>query len=243
VAAPTSSSSAPHVTLHLWRVPRRAVPAAVARMAVDRRHLRRTAGLRFAKLLGTGDGRTFLPGDADVRTWGLLGVWDGAGAALDFEAGPTARGWRRIADEEWRADLACLRTRGAWARRTPFTPRGELAGWGGPVASITRARLRLRTARTFWRDVPAVVADLAAGPAPLLRLGIGEAPVGLQGTLTVWSNAADLAAFAHRRAPHRRAVARTAEVGWYAEELFARFAVLAARGTVGGAPLEVAARA
>ena len=47
------------VTLHLWRVPGRGVPGAVARMAAHRPHLRRTPGLSFARLLGTGHGRTF----------------------------------------------------------------------------------------------------------------------------------------------------------------------------------------
>ena len=42
------------VTLHLWGVPDKRVPAALLRMARDRGPLRRIPGLRFAKLLGTG---------------------------------------------------------------------------------------------------------------------------------------------------------------------------------------------
>jgi hypothetical protein len=227
-----------HVTVHLWRVPRSAVPRALLRMGVDRVRLRGTPGLSFAKLLGTGDGSTFGPRDADVRTWGLLAVWADEASALAFEAHPTPRGWRRIAETEWRADLGCLRTRGEWAGRTPFAPRPDLQGWDGPVASITRARLRPSLAATFWRAVPPVVDDLDAGAGPTLRVGIGEAPVGLQGTLTLWPSAAALQAFAYRRGPHRRAIADTAALGWYAEELFARFAVLGQRGTVGGLTTE-----
>jgi hypothetical protein len=221
-----------HVTLHLWRVTPWRVPWAVARMGVDRWRLRGTAGLQFAKLLGTGDGRTFRPGDADLRLWGLLAVWDDADAARAFEAHRTPRGWRRIAEQEWRGDLGCLRSRGEWAGRTPFLPRADLQGWSGPVASLTRARLRPSRAATFWRAVPPVVDDLDEGAGPSLRVGVGEAPVGLQGTFTIWPDAAALTAFAYRRGPHRAAIARTAELGWYAEELFARFAVLGERGTV-----------
>ena len=62
-------------------------------------------------------------------------------------------------------------------------------------------------------------------------MGIGEAPVGLQGTFSVWEGAAALVDFAHRRAAHVEVVGRTARERWYAEELFARFEVLDVQGT------------
>lgn len=215
----------PLVTLHLWRVPGRAVPAAVLRMAADRPALRRAAGLRFAKLLGTGRGRTFTPRDADPRRWGLLAVWDDDDAAAAFDDGPVVRRWRRIAREEWSARLRPLSSRGRWSGREPFG-RPRPRPWTGPVAAVTRARLAPRTTLTFWRAVPPVAADLARVTGVQLALGIGEAPIGLQGTFSLWASAADLNAFAYSRAAHVEAIRRTGTERWYAEELFARFAVV-----------------
>ena len=48
--------------------------------------------------------------------------------------------------------------------------------------------------------------------------------------MSVWRSAADVVRFAYRRPVHAAVVARTAEVGWYAEELFARFRVLCIDG-------------
>src|SRR3954464_5385027 len=93
-------SPEPLVLLHLWGVPSRSVPGAVLRMASQRRALRRVPGLRFAKLLGTGSGRTFTPRDADPRRWGLLTVWDDDAAARKFEDGLVVRRWQTIADEQ-----------------------------------------------------------------------------------------------------------------------------------------------
>jgi hypothetical protein len=93
------------------------------------------------------------------------------------------------------------------------------------VLALTRARLRARRAATFWRAVPPVAAALAAAPGLLARFGIGEAPIGWQGTVSVWRSPADLATFAYRSPQHRAVIARTPTAGWYAEELFARFAV------------------
>ena len=221
------------VTLHLWGVPRRHVPTAVTRMALDRTALRRQPGLRFAKLLGTGDGTTFTVRDADLRHWAVLAVWDGEGAAGAFDRSRMARRWDDASDERLRVSLRPVASRGRWAGRAPFgdpTPRRV----DGPVAALTRARIRPSRARQFWRSVPPVSADLHRTPGLRLAVGVGEAPIGLQGTFSLWDGSDALGAFAHRGAAHREAVRRTAELGWYAEELFARFAVLELDGTYRG---------
>jgi hypothetical protein len=218
------------VTLHVWGLSTYSrVPSAVLRMATDRHRVRQLPGLRFAKLLGTGDGRTFTPRDSDPMHWALLSTWDSDEAAARFESSEPARGWGRLASERLRVQMRPLSTRGRWSGTTPFgdpQPRP----YEGAVAAVTRARLSWRRARTFWRAVPAVSAELSTAPGLRLALGIGEAPVGLQGTFSLWSGAADLAAFAYERAAHREAIRRTAEVAWYREELFARFAVVSVEG-------------
>jgi len=221
------------VTLHLWRVPARHVGRALAGVALDSRALRHVEGLRFAKMLGTGRGRTFLPGDVHPCRWGLLATWASAADARNFRGASIARRWGRISEEAWRVDLLALHSRGRWSRRAPFGAP-SLSAQAGPVAVITRARIALPKALTFWRAVPPVAADLHGADGLRLALGIGEAPVGLQGTFSLWSSAEALNRFAYGRPAHRAAVRRTAEERWYAEELFARFAVVAAEGTVDG---------
>ena len=223
------------VTVHLWRVAPARVPAALLRMARDRGPVRRTDGVRFAKLLGTGDGRTFTTRDADPTRWGLLTTWAREEDAAAFESSATARGWRDLADETWRADLVPVAARGLWSGREPFgSPRPVRGDDAGPVAAVTRARLVARRTARFWAAVPPVSTDLHRSPGLLAALGIGEAPVGLQGTFSLWDSAAALTAFAYRRAAHTAVVARTASEGWYAEELFARFAVRSTAGTLRG---------
>jgi hypothetical protein len=228
-------TTGPLTTLHLHRVAPARVPAAVLRMGLDRVHLARTAGLRFWKLLGTGDGRTFDARDADPLTWGLVAVWDDAAALADFERrAPVAVGWRRLAEESWRADLRPIAADGRWSGVAPFAPSGP-ARHDGPVAAITRARLAPRRMRRFWAAVPPVTADLHTHAGLRLAVGIGEAPFGLQGTFSVWESAAALSGFAYRSPAHRAVIDETARQHWYAEELFARFAVLQTTGTVRGA--------
>ncbi len=223
------------VTLTLWGVAPAAVPGAVLRMGLDRLHVRRTPGLRFAKLLGTGDGRTFTARDADPLHWGLLAVWDSPDAARAFGTGPTHRAWSRLSRERLVVSMRPIASRGRWAGGTPFgdpAPRRPAADV--PVAALTRARIRAAKTRTFWRAVPPVSADLHRVPGLRLAVGIGEAPVGLQGTFSLWESGRAVTEFAHRRAAHTEAIARTASEDWYAEELFARFEVLGVEGTFEG---------
>jgi heme-degrading monooxygenase HmoA len=223
------------VTLHVYGVPRHRIPSALLRMALDRRSLRRTPGLRFWKLLGTGHGRTFSVRDADPRHWALFAVWDSRDAQAAFEASsPVARRWGRIASERWDVELHPLRSKGRWSGRDPFEGSDRGTPGPGPVAALTRARLRWGRIRRFWRAVPPVALDVQTSPGLRFALGIGEAPVGLQATFSVWDDDAALDAFAYRGAAHVEVMRRTREEQWYAEELFARFTVVSASGTVGG---------
>ncbi len=219
------------VTMHVWRVPRHRVPQALLRMAADRPSLRRVSGLGFAKLLGTGNGRTFTFRDANPTRWALLSTWDNPADADGFERSAVAQRWRRIAIERWRCDLLPLSTRGQWSRREPFGAP-TAAHWDGPVAALTRARIVPRRALAFWRAVPPVAADLRGRPGLRAAIGIGEAPIGVQGTFSVWDNTASLFDYAYRRPAHVAAIRRTGQENWYSEELFARFAVVASSGSL-----------
>ncbi|MGN6522348.1 MAG: monooxygenase [Actinomycetes bacterium] len=235
-AAPTGrgggSDVPPVVTLHLWGVKPGHVPAAVMRMGLLRGPLRRTPELRFAKLLGTGHGRSFDVRDADPLHWGVLAAWQTTAAAEAFDLGPVVASWRRLAVEELAFQLVPLTSTGRWAGQQPFgSPTPHRAT--GRVAALTRARLVPSRAATFWRAVPPVAADLQQSPGLELALGIGEAPVGLQGTFSLWQDEASLRGFVSQRSPHREVIARTHQEGWYAEELFARFAVRDVRGSFG----------
>jgi hypothetical protein len=221
------------VTLHVWRIRRGTVPKALWSMAADRRRLRRTPGVRFAKLLGVTRGRTFTVRDFDATRWGLLAAWATRSAATAFEGSGIASRWRHIATEHWRADLVPLSATGRWSRREPFG-RPDKTGWDGPIAALTRARIAPRRVLRFWRAVPPVAADLRDRPGLRLAIGVGEAPLGVQGTFSVWDSSDALSDFAYGRTPHQTAIRRTNQERWYAEQLFARFAVLGSVGTLAG---------
>jgi hypothetical protein len=210
-------------------------------MLVHRRQLRSAAavpGLRFARLLGTGRGESFTPRDADPRHWALLASWDTAHAAERFESHPVIRAWGAHSVERWRLRLRPLASKGLWARGEPFGPAAVPAAPAirspGPYAVLTRARLVARQAVRFWKAVPPVAEALTRAEGLRFARGIGEAPVGLQATFSVWDGLDASAAFAYGTPEHRAVIARTAQTGWYAEQLFARFAVLDAQGLVEG---------
>lgn len=230
----TASESIPAVVcLDVFGVSGPAIAAALGRMSIDRNLVRRLPGVSFAKLLGTGSGRTFTTRDADPGHWAILSCWTHPGGPASFLNSGPFRAWSRLADEHARFVMLPLAARGSWSGRQPFgDPLSHR--WDGPVAAITRARIKPQHWRTFWASVPAVSHDLHEVDGLRLAMGIGEAPVGLQGTFSTWSTGLALSTFAHRRSPHREVMDKTHEIQWYAEELFARFALVEASGMYQG---------
>jgi len=226
------------VTLDVWGVDTRAVPRAFTRMGLDRRTVRSLPSVTFAKLLGTGSGASFTTRDADLNHWAILTCWANVDSAASFKDSAVPTAWKSIAHEHARFEMKPLSSRGTWSGRQPF---GDpiASRWNGPIAAITRARIKPTQWVDFWRSVPRVSADLDQLPGVVFRLGIGEAPLGLQGTFSVWQNNAALSDFAHRRSPHREVIERTHATNWYAEELFARFALTSASGSFEGKPVNL----
>lgn len=200
-----------------WRVPRRYVIWAFIRMALDRRSLRKSE-LSFWKLLGTGSGETFTVGDANPYRWGVLMVG---------EKFPEMKHWDRRAIARKEITINPLSVNGSWSRRNPFSSVESIdqKSWQGRVAAITRARIKWRYNRLFWRSVPPVNLALKSAPGLIEAIGIGEAPIGLQGTFSIWESPQAITDFAYRSKAHQDAIEATKRIGWYSEEMFARFAV------------------
>lgn len=213
--------------VYFWRVKTFAIPVAIFLMATQRRTLRRQPGVDFFKLLGTGKGVTFTPLDADARRWGIL-VTINESDVNNFESAKVLKQWRKIATSEYSAKLQPISSHGFWSKKQPFKAVADT--WNGKVVAITRARIKWLENIKFWRAVPPVTKSLHESSGLINAIGIGEAPIGLQGTFSIWQDAASLRNFAYKGQAHAKAITATAENNWYAEELFARFAVVSESG-------------
>ena len=217
--------------IYLWRIRTKSFPRAIWHMASDRASLKRNPAISFFKLIGTGTGQTFTPRDADSTLWGLI-LTVHKSELIKFDEGDLVKAWRRFALAESRYLATPISVHGSWSKAQPFEVDSELAkSWEGKVLAITRARIRWRKNLRFWRAVPPVIESLRGCAGVESAIGIGEAPIGLQGTLSVWSNSAAVREFAYKGAAHSEAIRQTQSQQWYSEELFARFALREVRGS------------
>lgn len=202
-------------------------------MGLDRPLLARTPGLRFWRLLGTGDGERMTLA-ADLRRWALLALWDSPAACQRFiDDHPISRRWEDRASERYDLTMAPLRARGSWGRAR-FAIHAGAPAPGEPVAALTRAAVRPARLVRFWRAAAPVGDATVAHPARLANVGIGDLPVLSQATFSLWDSLDGMRDYAYTHAAHRDVVARTRREDWYSSELFARFRPLEARGTWDG---------
>jgi len=213
--------------IYFWQIKKVLLPVAILFMAIHKFALKRLPGVSFVKLLGTGKGESFTPKDADPYRWGAL-VTIQKDNLDNLDKSKVIRGWQKIAKKEYRAILKPISVHGLWSGKQPFEV--EKFDWNGKIAAITRARIVWRKNLIFWRAVPPVTISLHQSPGLINAIGIGEAPIGLQGTFSLWESAAQLRDFAYKGQAHTQAIKATEENKWYSEELFSRFAVVQERG-------------
>ena len=219
--------------LYVWKTSSRSLPWVFVQMAINPFQFRRFTGVTFAKSLGTGRGVSFTPSDADLNQWAALLVFSDQDSATNFDKSKLVKKWNRRSSEHLKITLQPLSSHGLWAKRKPFGEPTPVK-WEGKVAAVTRARIKWWMNLKFWRAVPPVTQDLHSQSGLLAAIGIGEAPIGLQGTFSIWQDGAALRTFAYEGSAHKSAIAKTAELNWYSEELFARFGVREISGTLNG---------
>ncbi len=203
-------------------------------MGTSVRPLQQVQGLRFFKLLGSGQGKGFSI-KPNFRRYGLLCTWDNEEAADAFlDSSPVLETYLRHTDEIWTIKLLPYQAHGRWDGQEPFAPVLPDNYTSGPVAVLTRASLNWRALPSFWRYVPRTSKALDAAEGLACSIGLGELPFIRQATFSVWESGEAMKAYAYKNPLHQEVMRRTREENWYKEELFARFKPVGSQGTWGG---------
>ena len=218
------------ILVFFWKIKARYIPWAILHMGLDRLALARRSDVKFWKLLGAGKGETFTPRDADILRWGLLVVVD---KDSEIANSKMIKRWNKKSQSLFSAQLSPISVNGAWSKKSPFDQIPKVTNdWSGKVVAITRARIKWRKNVIFWNSVPPVTTSLHSSPGLISAIGIGEAPIGLQGTFSIWESGEAIKNFAYSGAAHKEAIKATHRHAWYAEEMFARFALIESRGSL-----------
>lgn len=186
-------------------------------------HLRKTKGLQFYKLMGSGKENGFNP-FPDWSTYSLLMTWDEESNAIDFiHNSALFVAYRKRTEKIWTIYLKNIIAKGEWSGNNPFEQHSQIDKNIPKLAVITRATIRLSKLRKFWKYVPTASLPLAGNKGLIYTKGIGEVPVLQMATFSLWENEQALKDFAYNSIEHHRAIQMTKELGWYKEELFSRF--------------------
>ena len=190
--------------------------------------LRRERGLRFAKALGSGHDGGFGLRPSGSRQ-GLFAVFANEDDADSFITTSTlVEGYRARSRELCIAKLRATSSRGYWGGESigvTAEPRAD-----GPVASLTRASIRPRSAFAFWRRSPQTEHSLQHAPGCRIAVGLGEAPLLRQATFSVWDDQAAMDAYA-RTGAHQEAIQAAQREHYFSESMFVRFKPLQITGS------------
>ncbi|MBK9256648.1 MAG: hypothetical protein IPM42_14265 [Saprospiraceae bacterium] len=187
--------------------------------------LEKISGLKFVRLLGTGSGSGFglFP---EFGKYVFLSVWENESSAISFfKENEKWHNYHSRCHKSQTFYMSCCLVHGAWMGVQPFDQSREYDK-NLPLAVITRATIKWSEMIRFWRDVPAVNRRLRSAFYPVFAVGIGEWPLRFQATFSIWKNGDEMEKFAFRDETHRAMIKKTKKVGWYKEELFARFHLL-----------------
>lgn len=178
-------------------------------------------GLSFWKPLGVGSGNGFSIWP-DFSMFALLSVFDSENTAKAFLKSDNLKPYTEQASGFGHVLMHTIKAHGQWSQQEPFIT-GTSFDPNRPIAVITRATIKPKLAHKFWRHVPSVSKSMDAYENLLFTKGIGEYPIFMQATYSLWKDGKAMMDYAYKNEKHAAMVKKTRELGWYSEELFSRF--------------------
>ena len=221
------------------------IPFAFFAMAFFRLPMLFNKKISFYKLMGSGKNGSF---DAvpDLQQWAIFYVHDQSVEGknttehISTVLGKFIKKYLSVFNcETFLLHLAPMMVHGTWDNKKPLEQDKELVIREGPIAVLTRASIKLGKAKYFWKNVAPATKSMLAAEGFVFSLGIGEVPWLKQATLSVWQSEVLMKQFAYGSKTHSEIIKKTRAEKWYSEDMFARFHILSAEGSIKGInPLE-----
>jgi hypothetical protein len=228
------------VSLTIVRYKKSLVPFALLSMALFRIPLSASKGISFWKLMGCGNNGTF-DINPDWQQWCILCVHEET--ELENQQLTTPKilygnfidsWWRFFGCEIYTVLLEPIQSHGYWNGKQPFRVTKNPIQSGRVIAVLTRATIRIKRLKNFWINVPSVAKKITQAEGFITSVGIGELPFIRQATFSVWQSKEHMQGFAYKMREHSEIIKKTKTEDWYSEELFARFTIIAVKGSMKG---------
>lgn len=178
-------------------------------------------GLTFWKALGSGSGNGFSIWP-DFSIFGLLTVFNSEVEAGAFINSDLVKNYTETAEKFSHIWMHSVKAHGQWSKQEPFIS-SEKYNELKPLAVITRATIKPKLAYKFWKYVPSVSKSMDGYKGLIFTKGIGEWPIFMQATFSLWEQGTQMMDYAYKNPKHAEMVKKTRELGWYSEEMFSRF--------------------
>jgi spheroidene monooxygenase len=197
-------------------------------LAFKRFFMRNIEGLLFFKVLGSGSNAGFGVSPSFIHQ-GLLCHFESEDNAEKFIcSNDIVNYYKSKSDEFFLTKLQTYSSRGSWAGKKMKEVVTE--PFSGPIASLTRASIKISKAIKFWSLAPETEVSLNNSDGCILAVGLGEAPLLRQATFTIWKDSQYLDLFA-RQGSHLDAIHLAYKKKYFAESMFIRFKTESMQGT------------
>lgn len=195
-------------------------------------NLKLASGVQFVKLMGSG-GKNGFGIWPNFGLYALLCTWDSENKAIDFQKNNSEfKEFLTKSKYNQTLFLSSIASHGTWDGTNPFIYKSTEIIENEPIAVITRGRIKWSKLWAFWRFVPPASQNIEAQDGLIYSIGIGELPLIQQATFSIWENTEKMKLYAYKSKQHTEVIRKTRELGWYSEELFARFKIVKSEGDV-----------